>query len=86
MGYDFIVVVTPRLEIVMPRTEITWATYWHDGLRNASDMTDEEWSLIVPLLPRRNRIGRARQTDLRALANAIYDMAAIGCQWQRLSK
>lgn len=70
----------------MPWTEITRAKYRRDGLRYASDMTDAEWSLIAPMMPKVNRIGRPRETDLRAVVNAILYMAATGCQWRQLPK
>ncbi|MGB3644580.1 MAG: transposase, partial [Mesorhizobium sp.] len=37
--------------------------------RYASDLTDEEWALIEPLMPSPNRIGRPRKTDLREVVN-----------------
>jgi len=70
----------------MPWTEITRAKYRREGVRYASDMTDAEWSFIAPMMPKVNRIGRPRETDLRAVANAILYMAATGCQWRQLPK
>lgn len=35
----------------MAWTKITRRKYRRDGLRYASDLTDEEWALIEPLLP-----------------------------------
>jgi hypothetical protein len=32
-------------------TEITRARYCRDGLRYASDTTDEEWAMIAPYMP-----------------------------------
>ena len=32
-------------------TEITRAKYCRDGLRYASDTTDEEWAMIAPHMP-----------------------------------
>ena len=49
-------------------------------------MTDAVCSLIAPMMARMNRIGRPRETDLRAVANAILGMAATGCQWRLLPK
>jgi transposase len=80
------VVGAQRMEIAMPWTEITRAKYRRDGLRYASNMTDAEWSLIAPMMPKVNRIGRPRETDLRAVVNAILYMAATGCQWRQLPK
>jgi len=65
----------------MPWTETTRREYERRGRRYASDMTDEEWALIAPLMPARKRTGRPRTTELRDVADAILYMAATGCQW-----
>jgi transposase len=39
--------------------------------RYPSDLTDEEWALVEPLLPKPAKTGRKRQTDLRDVLNAI---------------
>ena len=52
-----------------------------------SDVTDEQWALLEPLLPqpspRRGR-GRPRTTDLRAVVNALFYHAREGCTWRAL--
>ena len=67
-------------------TEITRRQYERSGLRYASDMTDEGWNLIMPLLPPAKRLGRPRTTDLREVLNAIRYMARTGCQWRMVPK
>jgi len=54
--------------------------------RYPSDMTDEEWALLAPLLPPSKRGGRPRTTDLRDVLNAILYIASSGCQWRMLPK
>jgi putative transposase len=54
--------------------------------RYPSDMTDEEWALLAPLLPPSKRGGRPRTTDLREVLNAILYLASSGCQWRMLPK
>jgi putative transposase len=52
-----------------------------------SDLTDEQWALIEPWLPRpsrRRRPGRPRQTDLREIVNALFYHAREGCTWRAL--
>jgi len=51
-----------------------------------SDLTDEQWSLLAPLLPpdRTDRIGRPREADLREVVNAILFINRSGCQWEML--
>jgi transposase len=63
----------------MAWTEITRRQYRRDGLRYASDLTDAEWELPAPFTPTPSRIGRPRETDLRAVVNAILYMAPTGC-------
>ena len=67
-------------------TEITRPQYERSGLRYASDLTDEEWKVIMPLLPPAKKLGRPRTTDLREVLNAILYMARTGCQWRMLPK
>jgi hypothetical protein len=45
----------------MAWTEITRPKYQRDGLRYASDTTDEEWTLIEPHIPLAS-CGRTRET------------------------
>ena len=70
----------------MAWTEITRAKYRRDGLRYASDMTDGEWALVEPFMPKRRRLGRPRRTDLREVVDAILYLASSGVQWRALPK
>jgi len=54
--------------------------------RYASDVTDDEFGLIEPLLPSAKRGGRQRSTDLREVLNAILYLVRTGCQWRMLPK
>ena len=70
----------------MSWTEITRRQYRRDGLRYASDLTDEEWQLIAPHLPPAKPLRRRRETDLRAATNAMLYLLTTGCQWRLLPK
>jgi len=70
----------------MPWTEITRAQYQREGLRYASDLTDEEWALIRRQLPARHRLGRPRKVRLRSVVEAILFVLSTGCQWRALPK
>lgn len=52
--------------------------------RYPSDLTDEEWSAVEPLMPAANATGRRRQTDFRDILNAIRYMVRSGCEWRML--
>lgn len=50
-------------------------------------MSDDEWVLIADLFdpPRRvGDVGRPRKVDRRAVVDAIFYVAATGCQWRSL--
>lgn len=54
--------------------------------RYPTDLTDEEWARIRPLLPGRHCTGRPRATDLREVLNAIRYLVRTGCGWRMLPK
>jgi transposase len=60
--------------------------YQRSGARYASDLTDEEFALIEPMLPAVKRGGRRRTTVLREVLNAILYLLRTGCQWRMLPK
>lgn len=51
-----------------------------------SDLTDQEWQMIEPLLPAKKSIGRGREVDLRSVFNAIFYRADNGVKWRNLPK
>lgn len=57
----------------------------HEQPVYASDVTDEQWALLEPLLPV-YRWGRPRQLDMRCVVNAIVYVLKTGCQWAMLPK
>jgi hypothetical protein len=60
--------------------------YEREGQRYASDLTDAEWVLIEPQMPAVKPLGRPRETELRAVLDAILYIARTGCQWRMLPK
>jgi putative transposase len=74
------------MEDTMSWTEITREQYRRDGLRYASDTTDEEWKVLAELMPKPRRVGRPREVDLRSVVNAILYILATGCQWRAMPK
>lgn len=48
-----------------------------------SDLTNEQWSLIKPMVPQPKRTGRP-PTDMRTVLNAIFYVAKAGVQWRML--
>ena len=70
----------------MAWTDITRRQHSRDELRYPSDLRDEEWAVIAPMLPAARPGGRPRTTDLREVVNAILYIASSGCQWRMLPK
>ena len=66
----------------MPWTNITRVEYRRGPARYPSDLTDEEWALIGPLLPPAKPGGRPRSTKLRDVMDGILLIASSGCQWR----
>jgi transposase len=60
--------------------------YERKGVRYPSDLTDEEWALIVPLIPPAKRGGRRREVDVREVLNGVLYVLETGCQWRALPK
>lgn len=51
-----------------------------------SDLLDEQWDIIRPLLPKRKtgKPGRPRTVDHRDVLDAIFYILRTGCQWRLL--
>lgn len=60
--------------------------YDRSRLRYPSDLTDEEWALIAPLIPPARRGGAKRTVDLREIVNGLMYVLSTGCQWRALPK
>lgn len=52
----------------------------------ATDLTDEQWALIEPLLPPAKHGGHPRVVKLRLVFNTITYLNKTGCQWAMLPK
>lgn len=52
--------------------------------RYPTDLTDTEWTILLPLIPTAKPGGRPRNTDMREVVNAILYSLRSGCQWRML--
>jgi transposase len=52
--------------------------------RYPSDLTDEEWERIAPLMPKPGRRGRPREVEFREVINAVRYLVRSGCGWRML--
>ena len=60
--------------------------YNRDKLRYPSDLTDDEWGHVGPLIPPAKRGGGKRRVDIRAVVNGVMYVLSTGCQWRYLPK
>lgn len=49
-----------------------------------SDLSDQEWELLEPLLPQDNGIGSPRTVQLREILNALMYVADNGIKWRAM--
>jgi putative transposase len=49
-----------------------------------SDLTDVQWKLIAPLIPKPKPGGRPRTSDMREILNAIWYVVRSGCAWRMI--
>lgn len=59
----------------------------HSRKAYPSDLTDEQWAIVAPLLPpakQSPRGGRPREVDMREVLNTILYLNRSGCQWDML--
>jgi putative transposase len=52
----------------------------------ATDVTDEQWALVEPLIPPAKHGGAHRTVDMRLIFNTILYLNKTGCQWAMLPK
>ena len=62
------------------------ARYDRSRLRYPSDLTDEEWALVQPEIPRAKRGGNKRTVDVREVVNGVMYVLSTGCQWRAIPK
>lgn len=65
-------------------TPATRAQHSRAGLRYGSDLTDSEWAVIEPLLPKARKTGRPWAHGLRDVMEAIFYVMRAGCSWRML--
>ena len=68
-----------------------WSTenrgrYDRSKLRYPSDLTDEEWRHVEPLIPPGKRGGGKRTVVMREVVNGLMYVLSTGCQWAAIPK
>jgi transposase len=52
--------------------------------RYPTDLIDEQWGILAPLVPPAKSGGRPRKTDVREVLNSLLYLERAGCQWDML--
>jgi transposase len=60
--------------------------YNRDKLRYPSDLTDEEWALVEPLIAPGKRGGGKRTVVMRNVVDGVMYVLSTGCQWRAIPK
>ncbi len=60
--------------------------YDRSKLRYPSDLTDDEWAYVEPLIPPAKRGGNKRHVEVREVMNGIMYILSTGCQWRAIPK
>jgi transposase len=60
--------------------------YDRSKLRYPSDLTDEEWAHVAPVIPPAKRGGNKRTVDERQVVNGLMYILSTGCQWRAIPK
>jgi transposase len=51
-----------------------------------SDLSDQEWEILAPLIPPAKPGGRRRKWPMRKILNAAFYLLRSGCQWRMLPR
>ena len=54
--------------------------------RYATDLTDKQWQLLAPHIPKEKEGGRPRTVEVREIINALCYLSRTGCQWRMLPR
>ena len=49
-----------------------------------TDLSNKEWEIIAPMLPKPSTLGRPPTTDFREVLNVIFYITKNGCTWANL--
>lgn len=49
-----------------------------------SDLSDAQWAILEPLMPKEKHNGRPRRVHLREIINGIFYILCGGCTWRMM--
>ena len=50
----------------------------------STDLSDEQWTILEPLIPPAKHGGRPREVNMREVLNTLFYLNRTGCQWDML--
>jgi transposase len=59
---------------------------WPENIAYPSDLTDDEWGLVEPLIPPGKTGGGKRTVIMREVVNGLMYILSTGCQWRAIPK
>ena len=59
-------------------------TSQHIRIQYPTDLSEEQWDIIKPFIPKGKHGGRAREVDEKEVINAIFYLLKTGCDWRML--
>ena len=62
------------------------ARYDRSNLRYPSDLSDDEWRLVEPLIPPGKSGGGKRTVIMREVVNGLMYILSTGCQWRAIPR
>ncbi len=66
----------------MPWNRTTQQLHKRPDDHGQNDLTDAEWTVIGPMPPKRGRMGRPREADLRSVFDGGRYIMSTGCRWR----
>jgi transposase len=60
------------------------ARYDRSELRYPNDLTDEDWTLVAPLIPPGKSGGGKRRVIMREIVNGLMYVLSTGCPWRAI--
>ncbi len=57
---------------------------WMNAHPYPSDLTDEEWAILAPLIAPGTQAGHPQVLELRRIVDAVFYLLRTGCQWRAL--
>jgi putative transposase len=78
--------VLAMVERLFEKLQILYLMLVRAGQRKTydTDLTDEAWALVAPILPLPRPGGRRPTTNLRAVLNGFFYLLRTGFQWRLL--